>query len=159
MIKIVFSKYCSMGVYGNNCRCKKCCDREGIEYDELTEFKYYVYGRVITGDAFVIDHETLQKFASDQVKEKLLSENNYLFIDYSKKESADQEKDPEGLLENGKPNLERLEDVFGKVMRMEPVYLENITQMVFEPSIGYRKFDLSVKYKISIREKKSKDEL
>lgn len=55
-IKIVFSRFCASGFYGNNCICQKCCQIQNKPYNELEEHKNWVYAQVMTGQSFIVDN-------------------------------------------------------------------------------------------------------
>lgn len=54
-VKLVFSRFCASGFYGDNCVCEKCCKIHNRPYDKAEEHKNWVYSRVMKGESFIVD--------------------------------------------------------------------------------------------------------
>lgn len=55
-IKIVFSRYCASGFFGDNCVCQKCCQIHNKPYDKEAEHKNWVYSQVMKGESFLVEN-------------------------------------------------------------------------------------------------------
>ena len=53
--KIVFSRFCASGFYGDECVCEKCCKIHNKPYDKEKEHKNWVYAKVMRGESFIVD--------------------------------------------------------------------------------------------------------
>ena len=78
-IKIVFSRFCASGFYGDKCICKKCCQIQNKPYDEIEEHKNWVYSQVMTGQSFIVDNVKPMVSFSDDGKMEFGKTFTYFF--------------------------------------------------------------------------------
>jgi hypothetical protein len=121
MIKMIFSKYCASGFYGEKkCRCKRCCEKFNKFYSEIDEKRDWIYSKVMKGKSFIVDNVSIIDLKSNPMN---FDKRIKAFVEIKKSKKINSDNEWSGLL--GKIDWNLLDKIKGYYEKE----LENVSEI------------------------------